>query len=208
MENASVVLQLVEDMIDKGVVSPGQVTILTFYRAQAKLYRQGLRNLAIAHPNMFAVQVRTVDSMQGNQAPFVLLDVVTTSKLGFMRMRNRVNVACSRAMDGLAIVGDIDGIMKDKPHLRRHFGNVFNHVKKLRAEITYPDPTLSQYLPKSLKREDILDQENTFIEEVKDSEQAKASEEVQVSGKANDSEETKANYQAKGPEIWNGGGRR
>lgn len=42
----------------------------------------------------------------GGQAPFVIPDPVTTTRLGFARLRQRVNVACSHGMHGLMIVGD------------------------------------------------------------------------------------------------------
>ena len=156
--NAAIVLNLAIEIIDGAVVNAAQLTILTFYRAQYKLYRQGLRNLSLSRPEMSTIRVRTVDSMQGGEAPFIILDFVTTEQLGFMRLRNRVNVACSRPMEGLIIVGDVEGVMKGRAHERRYFGNVFNHVKRLRAEAKVPELESNEYLPSSLQRGDCVDQ--------------------------------------------------
>ena len=78
---------------------------------------------------MIDIQVKTVNSMQGRQAEFVIFDFVATSNIGFMRLQNGVNVACSRAMDRMVILGDVDGILKEKIHRRWNLSNVFNYLK-------------------------------------------------------------------------------
>lgn len=82
--NASLVLNLMIKMIEEGVVKPSEVVIMTFYRAQLKIYQQALRSLSLAHPNMVEIRVYTVDKMQGSQAPFIIMDIVVTKRMGFL----------------------------------------------------------------------------------------------------------------------------
>ena len=49
--------------------------------------------------------------MQGCQAEFIIFDIVATNKIGFMRLKNWVNVACSKTMDRMVIFGDVQEIM-------------------------------------------------------------------------------------------------
>jgi hypothetical protein len=60
-------------------------------------------------------------------------------------------------MDSLLIVTDVNSISKEKIHRRRHFSNVFDHLNRLRAVATVEDSTPNQYVPTSLKREDLID---------------------------------------------------
>ena len=97
------VWKMVVRMIAIGI-SEDQIMIITFYAAQRRCYQrffgaQGLNVLVIS----------SVDGSQGKQADFVILDNVTPGggpySLGFLKDLARVNVALSRAKDGLIIVG-------------------------------------------------------------------------------------------------------
>jgi hypothetical protein len=59
---------------------------------------------------MGKVTVSTVDRFQGQEVDIVLLDLVVRSNrsesLGFMRDKNRLNVAISHARDVLIVIGD------------------------------------------------------------------------------------------------------
>ena len=54
---------------------------------------------------------------------------MATGNIGFMRLQKRVNVACSRAMDKIVILGDVDRILKKKIHRYWNLSNVFNYLK-------------------------------------------------------------------------------
>ena len=157
--NVSEVLNLFIPMITNGIIQAQDLTILTFYQAQRRLYQRALRSLVFSNPRMAGIRVRTVDSMQGSQARFIILDVVTCSRLGFMRLRNRINVACSRPMDGLVIAGDVDGIMKEWPRERRHLGNVINHLKQQRFGYELKSLTANPHVPTVLNRSDYANQD-------------------------------------------------
>lgn len=107
--NLAKALDLAKAMIAIEVVRSEEIT---FYRAQLKLYHMALSLLGEQGSDMSKIKARTVDSMQGSQAPLIILDLVVTDKLGFLRNKNRLNVACSRGMDGLIIIGDTRSIFK------------------------------------------------------------------------------------------------
>ena len=56
------------------------------------------------------VTVSTIDRFQGQEADIILLDLVVWSNqsegLGFIRDKNRLNVAISRTRDILIVIGD------------------------------------------------------------------------------------------------------
>lgn len=78
------------------------------------------------------IKVDTVDSYQGKENRIVILSTVrnnTDGRIGFLRSPNRVNVAMSRAMERLFIVGSSklwQGKNTDTP-----LGQVFKYIQKL-----------------------------------------------------------------------------
>ncbi|GHF06834.1 hypothetical protein GCM10016455_29820 [Aliiroseovarius zhejiangensis] len=97
------------------------IGIICMYSAQRNLIKSTLMKTDISAKMRRMIRVDTVDSYQGKQNLIVLLslvrnnqhgvkqDGVPTIKEGFMARDNRVNVAFSRAMDNLIIVGARDG---------------------------------------------------------------------------------------------------
>ena len=73
---------------------PLDVAVLTAYRAQLRLLHEKLDPLETPH---LSVRIGIVDSFQGDEAEVVILSLVRTEGPGFMRIRNRINVALSRA---------------------------------------------------------------------------------------------------------------
>ncbi|KAK3273602.1 hypothetical protein CYMTET_18168 [Cymbomonas tetramitiformis] len=77
------------------------IAVLTFYKGQ-------LVELTKQIPASLGVEVLTVDSCQGAEFGYVVLSTVRCGprgELGFVRDKQRVNVALSRAQHGLVIVG-------------------------------------------------------------------------------------------------------
>lgn len=98
--------------------TPGStIGIICTYAAQRDLIRHRLRLSGLSDTMKSNVTVGTVDSYQGKQNPIVVLSLVRnndsgpeefrqrTITQGFMIRPNRINVALSRAMDRLVIVG-------------------------------------------------------------------------------------------------------
>lgn len=96
---------------------PAGIGIICMYAAQRDLIRQRLRQSPLAYLLDAHVKVGTVDSYQGKENPIVILSLVRNNEdgyleggvrcigEGFLRAANRINVAASRAMDRLVVVG-------------------------------------------------------------------------------------------------------
>lgn len=93
------------------------IGVICAYAAQLELVRQKLQSESLPEAFRSTVKVDTIDSYQGKENLIVLLSLVRnnadgirdrgapTIKPGFMAKKNRINVALSRAMDRLVIVG-------------------------------------------------------------------------------------------------------
>ena len=93
------------------------IGIICMYSAQAQSMRQKLRSIGLSGTLLNACKVDTVDSYQGKQNLLVVLSLVRNNedgeksgtrqliRPGFLSRPNRINVALSRAMDRLVIVG-------------------------------------------------------------------------------------------------------
>lgn len=103
------------------------IGIICAYAAQRDLVRRKLMMAAI-HPSLRqAIKIDTIDSYQGKENPIVIVSLVRnnrnghlrngepTIKPGFLAKSNRINVAISRAMDRLVIVGSRSRWEKDGP---------------------------------------------------------------------------------------------
>lgn len=93
------------------------IGVICAYAAQLELVRQKLQSENLPEAFRRAIKVDTIDSYQGKENLLVLLSLVrnnadgirdrgaSTISPGFMAKKNRINVALSRAMDRLVIVG-------------------------------------------------------------------------------------------------------
>jgi hypothetical protein len=93
------------------------IGVICMYAAQRDLLRNKMRISGFSEAMKSAVMIGTVDSYQGKENPIVVLSLVRnndegakqsgreTIRQGFMVRPNRVNVAFSRAMDRLVVVG-------------------------------------------------------------------------------------------------------
>jgi superfamily I DNA and/or RNA helicase len=103
-----------------------EVLVLSGYRRQCTEIERALRRLELRH---VAVQVKTVDAVQGREADVVIFSVTRsnlTGELGFLadRYQGRVNVALSRARELLWIVGDSEFCSSREGPLKR----VLTHI--------------------------------------------------------------------------------
>jgi tRNA A-37 threonylcarbamoyl transferase component Bud32 len=106
------------------------IGIICTYAAQSQLIRQRLRAVGLSQTILNACKIDTVDSYQGKENVLVILSLVRNNEEGdssggvkaiapgFMSRANRMNVALSRAMDKLVIVGafqrwPIGGVMNN-----------------------------------------------------------------------------------------------
>eukprot|EP00760_Papus_ankaliazontas_P023141 PhM_4_TR1951/c0_g1_i1/m.40087/K19036/IGHMBP2; ATP-dependent RNA/DNA helicase IGHMBP2 len=121
---ANVVVSYIHKLIKCGV-SLSQIGVVTPYAAQSSLVKDMLRNAAGSDghsldPDGF-VEVSTVDAFQGREKLVIIMSFVrcnTEGQLGFLTESRRVNVALTRAMRQLVVVGDSNTLRTDK-FLRR-----------------------------------------------------------------------------------------
>eukprot|EP01065_Artemidia_motanka_P023554 TRINITY_DN281_c0_g1_i1.p1 TRINITY_DN281_c0_g1~~TRINITY_DN281_c0_g1_i1.p1 ORF type:complete len:834 (+),score=190.84 TRINITY_DN281_c0_g1_i1:33-2504(+) len=79
---------------------PSDIVVLTPYTKQVELLRTK-RNLA-------DVEVATVDSFQGSEKDIVIVSLVRTEAVGFLKDCERLNVALTRAKSTLIVIGHAD----------------------------------------------------------------------------------------------------
>jgi len=88
-----------------------QITILSLYSSQAL----EIVKLANKKDNwempLDNVRITTVDNYQGEENDIIIISVVRSNRdnvIGFLKSANRINVALSRARNGLYIFGNAD----------------------------------------------------------------------------------------------------
>ncbi|MBP7818062.1 MAG: NERD domain-containing protein [Phenylobacterium sp.] len=93
------------------------IGVICMYAAQRDLIRRKVQAANLPEAFRRIIKIDTVDSYQGKENPIVILSLVrnntqgaperglATIKAGFLGRPNRINVAVSRAMDRLVIVG-------------------------------------------------------------------------------------------------------
>lgn len=103
------------------------IGIICMYAAQRSLIDKTLRQSSLAHLLDRHIKIGTVDSYQGKENPIILLSLVRNNaggpmesgvkkiQEGFLATPNRINVAASRAMDRLVIVGARNRWREDGP---------------------------------------------------------------------------------------------
>jgi AAA domain len=102
LANAGVADSIVRSMVKFGIPA-SDILVLSFYKAQVSL----LRRLLSENETVRDVRVQTVDSAQGSESSIIVLDVVAAGgTVGFIKQPNRMNVALSRAKDGMVTIGN------------------------------------------------------------------------------------------------------
>ncbi|MVS98872.1 AAA domain-containing protein [Devosia marina] len=93
------------------------IGVICMYAAQRDLIRRKIQAANLPEAFRRTIKIDTVDSYQGKENPIVILSLVrnntsgpaeggvATIRAGFLKRPNRINVAVSRAMDRLIIVG-------------------------------------------------------------------------------------------------------
>lgn len=115
---ADIIINLLKDIASKpdfvnklkGVVKKGEaaIGIICMYGEQKRIIRQKFKEIEWIDDFKDLVKIDTVDSYQGKENRVIILSVTRASKdkkPKFLRTPNRINVAISRAMDRLMIVG-------------------------------------------------------------------------------------------------------
>jgi superfamily I DNA and/or RNA helicase len=107
-ENQSEVLAIIKLIEDAGELIPvdnkslANIVLLTGYRSQLLTIRKQLGK------RRQRAEIALIDSFQGRDKPIVILSLVGTESVGFFRDSRRTNVAVTRMLNKLFIVGDLD----------------------------------------------------------------------------------------------------
>ena len=125
------------------------IGIICTYAEQRDLIRRRLQTANLSDAFKKAIKIDTVDSYQGKENPIVLLSLVrhntdghrergiATVKDGFLSRPNRINVAVSRAMDRLVIIGAHHRWASGSP-MARLVAAVDEEVRRGEARIELP----------------------------------------------------------------------
>jgi superfamily I DNA and/or RNA helicase len=114
------------------------IGVICMYAEQKRLLRQKFNQEIWSDGFKDIVKIDTVDSYQGKENRIIILSLTRSDKQhspGFLRAPNRVNVAMSRAMDRLLIVGNADvwkGSNKELP-----LGSVVSYMAERGHEAGY-----------------------------------------------------------------------
>ncbi len=97
--------EIVEQCLNKNEQAIG---IICMYAEQKRIIRKKFRQEKWSEEFQKLVKIDTVDSYQGKENRIIILSITRYDKessTGFLKLPNRINVALSRAMDRLVIVG-------------------------------------------------------------------------------------------------------
>ena len=111
LKEASVNHTLIKNL--KRLVKEGEAAIgvICMYGEQKRILRHKFNEVAWSDEFKELVKIDTVDSYQGKENRIIILSITRSDKSqnpGFLRTPNRINVALSRAMDRLILVGASD----------------------------------------------------------------------------------------------------
>jgi superfamily I DNA and/or RNA helicase len=93
-----------------------EVAVITGYAAQARILQEVI-GASRASLKQLRVRVATIDSFQGQEADICILSMTRDNQkgdVGFLASPERLNVAISRARDGLIIVGNRETALRAK----------------------------------------------------------------------------------------------
>lgn len=131
-------IEFVEQLSDLANEEESAIGVICMYSEQKRLLRQKFNQKIWSDGFKDLVKIDTVDSYQGKENRIIILSLTRSDKLfspGFLRASNRINVAMSRAMDRLLIVGNADmwrGANKGLP-----LGLVVNYMTERSEEVGY-----------------------------------------------------------------------
>ena len=120
---AEAVVELLRSLLTKNSGFDGSVGIVTPYSAQVALIKSLMarddefRSLAQSFPH--EIEVKSVDAYQGRERDLIIFSAVRSNRhgrVGFLADWRRMNVALTRAKDGLVVVGDADTLKEGDKH--------------------------------------------------------------------------------------------
>lgn len=130
--------QFLTDLSDLKDKDDALIGVICMYAEQKRLIRQKFNQRIWSDGFKRLVKIDTVDSYQGKENRIIILSLTRSDKQrspGFLRTPNRINVAMSRAMDRLLIIGNAEMWKthnKDKP-----LGQVVSYMSDMGEDAGY-----------------------------------------------------------------------
>lgn len=139
--SADLIMEVLKSLDTYGKVSNYTVGVITGYTAQAKQLKSKLNGLRSRHkfknvnPSSEKFVMSVVDRFQGLEKDIIIFDLVKSganTRLGFLKVANRINVAVSRQKRLLILVGDYTNI-KNAPVKGKDKIQLQEYLKKLNS---------------------------------------------------------------------------
>lgn len=130
--------QFLADLAERKEGDVALVGVICMYSEQKRLIRQKFNQELWNEGFKDLVKIDTVDSYQGKENRIIILSLTRSDKSltpGFLRTPNRINVAMSRAMDRLLIIGNVD--MWSKHNKDKPLGQVVSYMSDMGEDAGY-----------------------------------------------------------------------
>lgn len=130
--------QFLADITELKEKDDALIGIICMYAEQKRLIRQKFNQAVWIEGFKELVKIDTVDSYQGKENRIIILSLTRSDKSwtpGFLRTPNRINVAMSRAMDRLLIIGNVD--MWRKHNKDKPLGQVVRYMSDMGEDAGY-----------------------------------------------------------------------
>ena len=124
--------QFLVDLTELKEKDDALIGVICMYAEQKRLIRQKFNQEIWSEGFKELVKIDTVDSYQGKENRIIILSLTRSDKSwkpGFLRTPNRTNVAMSRAMDRLLIIGNVD--MWNKHNKDKPLGQVVSYMSDM-----------------------------------------------------------------------------
>jgi hypothetical protein len=141
-------LDIVFDLIAKFSLPPSDIVILTGYYGQQREYISELsrRNAGNPYFDWLEIKVKVIESFQGNEAPFVIFDLVRSTTMGHMRSFRRLNVGMTRGRFGLWCVYNNEAMFNSRADTRcAILREVKDNIKFYRMGTTVKLPPMDSF---------------------------------------------------------------
>ena len=115
LHNIVATTHAITSMINAGLWTEDDISVITPYREQADIYRKVFRGLGY-----YGLEVYTADSVQGRENKCTIFDIVLAfariGGWGFVKEGLRLNVAISRSTDHFMLVCDLAALNPSERH--------------------------------------------------------------------------------------------
>ena len=144
--NLVVVMDLVEHLLRAGF-EPRAIGIICPYQAQYALYGKAIGRLQHRYAGLPLGELlrSKFDTFQGGERSIIVADLVVDGTPGFLTQPNRLNVALSRARDGLYIVGNIGAYERSRAPRKSALMKFVTHCKINGYDVTDSRDDFGEY---------------------------------------------------------------